>query len=276
MAKRPCPYANTDGAGTPENYKQYLTLGATADDRNDYVGDFTPDSGVIPSVTPVTIAPSPVVFATPLAAGTSSSPLTVTVTNNNESLTLNASTVSITGDYAITGMTAPCNKAGFTLAPGTSCTFSITFTPSDLGTRTGTLAFTYAAPAGMDADDAPPPQKVDLFGTGAGGTSPIVGLSQVSLSFGNQEQTQPSAPQTVLLVNAGGAPLGITNIQATGDFTQTNTCGSTVNPGSSCTITVTFTPSMLGTRTGTIKITDNNGGVSGSTQTISLTGKGTP
>jgi len=58
MAKRPCPYANTDGAGTPENYKQYLTLGATADDRNDYVGDFTPDSGVIPSVTPVMIARS--------------------------------------------------------------------------------------------------------------------------------------------------------------------------------------------------------------------------
>jgi hypothetical protein len=46
--------------------------------------------------------------------------------------------------------------------------------------------------------------------------------------------------------------------------------------GSSCTINVTFTPSAEGQRTGTLTVTDNNNGVTGSTQTVSLTGSGRP
>ncbi len=274
--KSPSLWSNTDRAATPENYTQYMTLGATADDKNDFTGDFTKDAGVIPSVTPVTISPSPVVFAAPVAAGASSSPMAVTVTNNNLTLALYASSVAISGDFAVTGATAPCSIGSFTLAPGASCTFNVTFTPTDLGTRTGALSFTYAAPAGMDQDDAPPPQKVDLFGTGAGGSNPIVGLSQVSLNFGYQKNGTSSSPQTVMLVNAGGGTLTLNSIAASGDYSQTTTCGTSLAPGANCTISVTFNPTVVATRTGAITITDNNNGAPNSVQTIALTGKGTP
>src|SRR5439155_6165936 len=54
-----------------------------------------------------------------------------------------------------------------------------------------------------------------------------------------------------------------------GDFMQTNTCGTSVAAGANCTISVTFTPTATGIRTGAVTITDN---IAGSPQTISLTG----
>src|SRR5207247_1127716 len=75
----------------------------------------------------------------------------------------------------------------------------------------------------------------------------------------------------VTLTNTGGAALRISAITATGDFTQTNNCGSAVASGAHCAINVTFTPAAAGTRTGTLSITDN---ASGSPQSVSLTGVG--
>ena len=68
--------------------------------------------------------------------------------------------------------------------------------------------------------------------------------------------------------------LNIDSISSSGDFAQTNTCGSSVQPGASCTISVTFTPTLPGSRSGSLTLTDNNNGVSGSVQTIALTGTG--
>src|SRR5207249_2893031 len=84
-----------------------------------------------------------------------------------------------------------------------------------------------------------------------------------------------SAPQAVTLSNSGSAALSISSIAITGadsgDFAQTNNCGSSLGSGTKCTINVTFTPSATGTRTGTLTVTDN---ASGSPQTASLTGTG--
>ena len=67
----------------------------------------------------------------------------------------------------------------------------------------------------------------------------------------------------------------ITSIAVTGtnagDFDQTNTCGSSVPAGGNCTISVTFTPTAIGSRTASVTITDN---AAGSPQTVSLTGTG--
>ncbi|HET7100285.1 MAG TPA: choice-of-anchor D domain-containing protein, partial [Terriglobia bacterium] len=63
----------------------------------------------------------------------------------------------------------------------------------------------------------------------------------------------------------------ISSIQAGGDYSETNDCGSVVNPGVSCTIAVTFSPSSLGTSVGTVTLTDTG---LGSPQTITLTGTG--
>jgi hypothetical protein len=78
----------------------------------------------------------------------------------------------------------------------------------------------------------------------------------------------------VTLSNTGTGPLLISSIVATGDFAQTNGCGTSVAAGGSCWISVTFTPTVTGTRNGTVTITDNNNGLSGSQQAVPLTGTG--
>ncbi len=102
-----------------------------------------------------------------------------------------------------------------------------------------------------------------------------VSLSPNSLTFASQSVNTTSTPQTVNLTNSGNATLSITSISITstnaGDFAQSNTCGTSVAGGGSCAISVTFTPTATGARTGTLAITDK---ASGSPQTISLTGSG--
>ena len=102
--------------------------------------------------------------------------------------------------------------------------------------------------------------------------APKVHLSSTSLTFAAQVLHTTSAGQNVTLTNTGTATLKITNIAASGDFKETNTCGSSVLSGRSCTIAVTFTPTAIGTRTGKVTITDN---ANDSPQTINLTGVGT-
>ena len=105
---------------------------------------------------------------------------------------------------------------------------------------------------------------------------PSVVLSAASLDFGSLTMNTTSVAQTVTLSNTGG-PLTITSITITGpdsgDFAQTNTCGSSVAGGASCTIDVTFTPTALGTRTADLTITSD---AASSPDTVSLTGVGLP
>jgi ASPM-SPD-2-Hydin domain-containing protein len=98
-----------------------------------------------------------------------------------------------------------------------------------------------------------------------------VTLSRTGLSFGRQMSFTTSDSQAVTLTSLGNTALAISSITCTGDFTQTNTCGTSVAPGTSCTISVTFTPTAGGMRTGTIRISDN---ALGSPQQVSLSGTG--
>ncbi len=95
------------------------------------------------------------------------------------------------------------------------------------------------------------------------------------MSFGNQGVNTTSGGQTVTLSNTGGSSLTITSISITGtnagDFSETNTCGSSVAAGANCTISVTFTPTAAGSRVGAVTITDN---ATGSPQSVSLSGTG--
>jgi hypothetical protein len=61
--------------------------------------------------------------------------------------------------------------------------------------------------------------------------------------------------------------LQISKITTSGDFDETDTCGSPVPAGGDCKITVTFKPTAIGTRTGTLAITDTAG-----TQNVQLSG----
>ena len=93
-----------------------------------------------------------------------------------------------------------------------------------------------------------------------------------------------SASLPVTLTNNGNATLTIASIGLTGanasEFTQTNTCGTSLAADSSCTINVTFTPTATGgsgSATASLSVTDNATGspqtvpVSGTVQNFSLT-----
>jgi hypothetical protein len=76
----------------------------------------------------------------------------------------------------------------------------------------------------------------------------------------------------VTLSNTGNATLTFSGSFAiSGDFhfAGLGTCGSSVAAGASCTISVKFTPTATGTRTGAVTLNDN---APNSAQTIPLSG----
>jgi len=185
--------------------------------------------------------------------GTSSAPQTVTVTNLG-SVALSVSNVAISSGWTQSNDCLPSIPAN------SSCTVLVSFQPTVLGPQNGTLTFTdYASNS---------PQTVTLSGTGL---APEVSLSPTTLSFAGQTVSTTSLPQTVTLTNTGNGTLIPLIVSVGGDFAQSNTCAGSVAAGASCTISVTFTPTAIGTRNGTLKFTDD---ASDSPQTVSLTGTG--
>jgi hypothetical protein len=210
------------------------------------------------SLTGTGTAPAVVLSVTSLvfpaqAVGTSSSAQSVTVKNTGGA-TLTITSIAAAGDFSQT------NNCGSSLAAGSSCTLSVTFKPTAAGARSGAVTLTDNA--------SPATQTVSLSGTG---TVPIVSLSPTSLTFPTQTVGTSSSAQSVTLKNTGSATLRITSVTVTGNFSQTNTCGASVAAGSGCSLSVTFKPTVTGTRTGTVTFTDN---ASPTTQTISLKGTG--
>ncbi len=97
-----------------------------------------------------------------------------------------------------------------------------------------------------------------------------VSLSPTRLTFGPQDVGTTSARQTVTLTINGEGTFRVSSITASGDFGVGNTCGYS-SAHSSCTITVTFTPTTTGPRSGLITIIDY---ASGGRQTVTLSGTG--
>jgi hypothetical protein len=102
--------------------------------------------------------------------------------------------------------------------------------------------------------------------------SPIVSPTPLSLSFSPEVVGTTSALKAVKLKNTSAAAVTINSITATGNFAVlSKTCGSSLNAGASCTVNVTFTPSIAGVLTGSLAISD---AASDSPQTVALTGTG--
>jgi sugar lactone lactonase YvrE len=208
---------------------------------------------------------SPSILGFPNTTVSASSTLTITLSNpGTANLAVSAVTLGGTNPSDFAKSADTCT--GATVAPNSSCTVSVTFTPSATGLRSATVSF---------ADNASnSPQSVTLSGTGTSAI-PVAGVSPSSLTFSSQTQGTTSGSQPVTLSNTGSGGLTISSIAASANFAQTNTCAGSVAAGGSCTIYVTFTPTTTGPLTGTLTITDNSGGVVGSPQTVTLSGTGT-
>jgi subtilase family serine protease len=102
--------------------------------------------------------------------------------------------------------------------------------------------------------------------------APSVGLFPRSLTFAPQVVDTTSAAKKLKLTNAGLTTLKITSFSTSGNFAQTNTCGSSLPISASCEISVTFKPLGTGMRLGALSITDSG---FGSPQIIPVSGMGT-
>jgi len=145
------------------------------------------------------------------------------------------SSCKITGDFA---MVKDCT--GRTVQPGTESPIFLTFKPTQVGTRTGTL--TIASSVG--------PQVVNLSGIGSS-----VQITPGTLHFPGQVMNTNSAPQTVTVTNNGASPLTVSGVLIEGDYSRTTNCLSApVPPSGSCTINVTYTPTQSGLRYGALNL----------------------
>ena len=185
--------------------------------------------------------------------GTTSTAQTVTLTNTGGGV-LTITGIAVSVDFAQT------NDCGASLAAETGCSIDVAFTPTVTGLLSGDLT--------IASDDPSGPQIVALSGTGI---APAVSLSSTSLTFVAQLVGATGDSQIVTLTNTGSASLNISSIVASGDFAQTNDCGASVAAAESCTITVSFTPTGDGIRTGEVIISSND---PNSPQSIILTGEG--
>ncbi|MFZ0286543.1 MAG: DUF3443 family protein [Terriglobales bacterium] len=205
------------------------------------------------------LAPSSLDFGN-VALG-SNSVLPVTLQNaGNEALQISG--ISIAGAQA--GNFLETNTCGSSLAAGGSCTINVTFAPIQAGVQNATLQVSDNASGS--------PQTVSLQGTGTGA---VVSFNPSTLSFGTVTVGQSSQPQTTTLTNLGTTSLQITSVgiggSDAGDFSQTNTCSTTVAAGKSCSIIVTFTPTATGSRNAVVSVSDNG---AGSPHTAPLSGTG--
>jgi hypothetical protein len=181
-------------------------------------------------------------------------PVKVTNTGN---ATLNISSIATSGDFAQTASSKPC---GSTLAARASCVIEVAFTPTQLGARTGNLTITDNA--------VNSPQTVPLSGTGIVPAA----LTPATGKFATEKVGTSSPAKVFTLANDQNVALSSIVISTTGDFSvSATTCKTSLAAKASCTISVVFTPTGTGTRTGTLQVSDS---ANDSPQTSSLTGTG--
>jgi hypothetical protein len=96
----------------------------------------------------------------------------------------------------------------------------------------------------------------------------LVLVPSAILSFGNQVVGTVSPSQTVTITSTGTGAASI-SVVASGDFVATNNCPASLSPGSNCTIGITFNPTAVDARTGSLTVT------AGAVYAIALSGTGT-
>ncbi len=255
-------WGNGDGTLQPA---QFLGSGesgfiAVGDLNGDHFPDFVLASELFTTTMlnteTVSFSPSsPLTFPAQLF-NTTSPPQSVSLTNNGVKA-LSIHSVKVSGEFRAS------NTCGSSVAAGASCTFSAIFQPKSAGTQTGLITITDSVSSR--------PQYIELSGSAT-----AIKVSPGSLKFKSQKVGTKSSAQVVTAVNEGSAAVEINSyIGGTDkkDFSETGTCsGNSIQPGASCTVSVTFSPTKSGARSGTLYVTVPLGDVSPAPVPLSGTG----
>jgi mono/diheme cytochrome c family protein len=201
-------------------------------------------------------------------AGKTSPAQTLTLSNSGNA-TATLTQIGLGGSQASEFRTSGTCTAGLTLAAGAQCSVVLVMAPTSEGSKSASL--------NVLATNASNPPSVALTGTATPvqtpppGNAPAVSLGSTSLPFGSV-MVSSSSSLTNTLTNSGTAALNLASISSNNAlFTAANNCPTPLAVGSSCTLTITFTPLTAGTATGTVSILSD---AASSPDTISLSGSG--
>ena len=150
-----------------------------------------------------------------------------------------------------------------TLAAGQTLTVPVTFAPTAPGGATGALAFATST------------HNFSLVNVSVSGTGTQTGLfaAPASVQFGTVP-TGSSGSRQIVIANGGTATETVTSSSApTGPFSASGlpATGTSINPGGSVTVTVTFNPTAAAGETGSLSVV---GSLGGTVATVSLGGTG--
>lgn len=210
----------------------------------------------------LTISPTSINFGDQ-TVGSTSPPQTVTLSNvGNAPLVVDPLTAAA-APFARSGGT--CSSPPINLNAGASCTLQYTFSPTTTGPASQTLTVTSSGEGSG---------TIALSGNGVQGNLTI---TPTAVNFGSQPVGVTSSEQTVTLANTGTASLNVTALTAaSAPFARTGsgTCAPVLpivlGVGASCTLTYTFTPTVVGPANQTLTVTADAPG----SGTITLSGNG--
>jgi len=189
------------------------------------------------------------------------SPKKVLTVRSTGSATVQVSSVAVTGANA--SDFSASSDCAFPLSRNGSCSISVDFSPSAVGSRSASLEIRVNGAL----------KTVSLRGTGTSPPPPKVTVTPSSLSFATQIFATSSEARVVAVRNTGAGSLRISTIALVGphasDFRSTNNCGAAIERDGACSISVTFSPSAVGARSASLEIRSNT-----STKAISIRGTG--
>jgi hypothetical protein len=165
-------------------------------------------------------------------AGGTSLPRSIKIKNTGEAI---LSIISVTSTDTEFSPSDDCTNKD--IAPGKICTFTVRFSPpaESFGKKIATLK--------IDSTDA----KKQVINVKLRGKAPPpkISASPSSLNFSKVNIGSTSSPKIVTVRNTGVSDLTISGIAISGsnDFNQEANDCSVIAKGSSCTISITFTPS---------------------------------
>ena len=203
----------------------------------------------------LTVSPSSLAFGS-VTTGASSPPQSVTLLSSSRT-TVPVASITAPAGYVIT---TNCSAG----VPPTGCTINVAFAPTTAGPDNGNLV--------IDAGGAT--YSVALSGTGTAPPRLLAAtVSPSTLAFAPRSVGTRSPAVAVTVTNTGTSPLSILDIAISGDFGFDSACPvtTTLAPGASCDVNVTFAPLVTGLRGGTLTVTTND---PASPHTVALSGSG--
>jgi len=180
--------------------------------------------------------------------GSPTAPKMLTITNTGSAPLAIAAIVKSGADFAHQ------SGCGASVAAGERCTVQVTFTPTQAGARAGALS--------IQSNAAGSPHAVQMSGVGfPTGTLSTVTFAPAAVTFDPQPVNTASSARTVTMTNGGPVPVLVQAVNLTGpNFAEFGRGSGTCAPNgmipenTSCTFTVSFTPTAAGTRSATLSV----------------------